>query len=192
MRTFLPKNVNVIPENAECVFKGEIFDVYQWEQEMFDGSYATFEMIKRPDTVQIAAVKDDKLVILKQMQPNTDWFYDLPSGRHDVESETELEAAKRELLEETGMRFANWKLIRIKPACTSKLEWIRYVFLATDFIDQVEQNLEAGEKIEVMLKNFDEVHEMANKSYVRFIKNSILSEVDSMDELLALPDLREV
>ena len=42
-----------IPKDARCVFKGVIFEVWQWEQKMFDGSMATFERIKRPDTVVI-------------------------------------------------------------------------------------------------------------------------------------------
>ncbi len=36
-----------IPPNAKRVFKGIIFDVYQWQQKMFDGSKETFEMLKR-------------------------------------------------------------------------------------------------------------------------------------------------
>lgn len=45
----LPDNAIMIPEQAGCVFHGEIFDVYQWQQEMFDGSYERFEMLRRPD-----------------------------------------------------------------------------------------------------------------------------------------------
>ena len=47
---------NNLPENAKLVFKGIIHDIYQWEQEMFDGSKATFERIRRPDTTAVIAV----------------------------------------------------------------------------------------------------------------------------------------
>lgn len=49
MKIERPKSKQPIPENAKLVFKGKIFDTYQWEQEMYDGSRVTFEKIKRPD-----------------------------------------------------------------------------------------------------------------------------------------------
>lgn len=36
-----------IPDHAELVFKGVLHDVYQWQQEAFDGSFLTFEAIRR-------------------------------------------------------------------------------------------------------------------------------------------------
>lgn len=53
-----------IPSEATKVFDGVIFDVYQWQQKMFDGSIETFEMLKRVSTVGIIAIKDDKLALL--------------------------------------------------------------------------------------------------------------------------------
>ena len=35
-----------VPKQAKRVFKGVIFDVYQWEQEMFDGTKEIFEKLK--------------------------------------------------------------------------------------------------------------------------------------------------
>ena len=39
-----------LPKNAKRVFKGKIFDVYQWDQKMFDNSVEIFEKMKRTDT----------------------------------------------------------------------------------------------------------------------------------------------
>jgi hypothetical protein len=59
-----------IPEHAHKVFEGVIFDVYQWEQEMFDGSKATFEMVKRPYTVEVIPVMiDGTIAIAYEQQP---------------------------------------------------------------------------------------------------------------------------
>lgn len=187
MRSYIPPGAKLVPENATCVFKGVIFDVYQWEQELFDGSTTTFEMLKRPDTVQVLAVRDDKLVILKQEQPGQGEFYDIPSGRHDVESETELEAAQRETLEETGMRFANWKLVSCTQSHT-KIDWFVYTFIATGFIDEVPQNLDAGEKIEVDLKSFDEAKDLVGNPSSRY-RVLLLEEASSLEELLNLPGI---
>ena len=38
----LPKNARLVPKNAKKVFTGEIFDIYQWQQEMYDGSLSIF------------------------------------------------------------------------------------------------------------------------------------------------------
>lgn len=35
-----------IPSQAECVFSGVRSDVYQWNQEMYDGSFQVFEMLR--------------------------------------------------------------------------------------------------------------------------------------------------
>ena len=187
MRTIIPKNAKLIPEEASCVFKGEIFDVYQWEQKMFDDSFETFEMLKRTDTVKVIAIKDNKIVICEEQQPHTKVFFDVPSGRHDVEGESELDAAKRELLEETGMTFANWKLIAIEQPHT-KIDWFVYVFLATDFSGQVEQNLDAGEKITIHLKSFEETVELAKDPRNRYIPIDILDKAKSIEGLLNLPE----
>lgn len=186
MRTIIPENAKLIPENAEKVFEGEIFEVYQWQQKMFDGSFETFEMLKRPDTIKVIAVKDAKIIICEEQQPNTDVFFDVPSGRHDVENESELDAAKRELLEETGMTFKNWRLIEIEQPHT-KIDWFVYTFLATDFIEQTDQKLDAGEKITVHLKSFDEAIELANHPKNRYIPVEILEKAGSIGGLSNLP-----
>lgn len=189
MRTFIPKDAKVIPKEAKQVFKGIIFDVYQWEQKLYDGSFTTFEMLKRPDTVKVIPVKDDKLVVQEQEQPMQGFFYDFPGGRHDVEAETELEAVQRETLEETGMRFATWKLLRVEQP-QPKIDWLIYTFLATDFIDQKEQELDAGEKIANALKTFDEVKELLSNPNARWLAKDILEDLGTLEELLQLPDLR--
>lgn len=70
MRTHIPEGASLIPKEAHRVFSGIIYDVYNWEQKMFDDSVQTFEMLKRPDTVKIIPVKEGKVVITKQTQPN--------------------------------------------------------------------------------------------------------------------------
>lgn len=56
MRKYVPDGAKLLPKEAKKVFSGVISEVYQWPQELFDGTTATFEMIKRPDTVKIVAV----------------------------------------------------------------------------------------------------------------------------------------
>jgi len=192
VRTVVPRGAKLIPEEAERVFEGKIFDVYQWQQEMFDGSFATFEMVKRLDTVNVFAVRDGKLVILKQEQPGSGEFYSVPGGRHDNADETELLAAKRECLEETGMKFREWKLINVVQPFV-KMEWFIYTFLATGFEGEVMQKLDSGEKIKIELMSLDEVKGLVGRlnanSRLDFPRE-IFDDVESIEDLENWPEYR--
>jgi ADP-ribose pyrophosphatase len=144
-----------IPKTAKKVFQGEIFSVYQWQQKMFDGTFKTFERVKRQDTVIIIASAKDKIVMLEQMQPGTKWFHCTPSGRMDIPGEKPEAAAKRELLEETGMvakKLFLWKKVQSK----SKVESTIYFFIARDCRIVAKQNLDNGEKIKIKLVSFEQ------------------------------------
>lgn len=143
-----------LPSQAKRVFKGEIFDVYQWQQEMFDGSHQTFEMLKRPATVEVIATKANKIFISHQSQPTKHDFYSLFGGR--VESDEEPgEAAKRELLEESGLKSDDWELLKVYEP-VHKIDWQIYLYIARNCEKVGEQNLDVGEKIEVIEVSFDE------------------------------------
>lgn len=58
-----------IPPHAVRVFKGVIFDVYQWEQMLYDGSTTTFECLKRPDTVIVIPLAGEMVYYAEQAQP---------------------------------------------------------------------------------------------------------------------------
>ncbi|MFA6426914.1 MAG: NUDIX hydrolase [Candidatus Magasanikbacteria bacterium] len=144
-----------IPKIAKKVFSGEIFDVYQWPQKMYDGSMATFEMIKRPDTVEIIATKGNKVVVCKQKQPqHTSYYPSLFSGRMDKKRKTPLQAAKRELLEESGLTSNDWKLFNVYMP-VSKMEWSIYVYIARNCTYSKKQNLDGGEKIKIQEISFE-------------------------------------
>ena len=187
MRNVLPRKAHLIPAEATRVFKGVIFDVYQWQQEMFDGSFETFEMLKRPDTIKVIAVKDDKIVILQEEQPAYGSFCGVPGGRHDFDDESELDAAKREVAEESGFTFSTWKLLDVWQS-QPKIDHFVYYFLATDFEKEVERHLDPGEKIDVQLLDFDSVKEIVKSGQGRDIGEKFFAEVDSLEELLALPE----
>jgi len=98
-----------IPDHASKVFSGVIFDIYQWEQEMFDGSVATFEAGRRASTVIVIPVVGDSIALTHERQPTKDWFIDMVSGRIDT-GEEPLTAAKRELEEEAALVSNDWEL----------------------------------------------------------------------------------
>lgn len=161
-----PKSKQPIPDNAKKVFDGVLFDVYQWEQELFDGTKTLFEKLKRPDTVVVFPVLDDgKIILTEQEQPGKEPFIGATGGRVD-EGEDILEAAKRELLEESGYEASEFILWDAQHP-TSKIDWVVYTFIAKGLKKVSDMNLDAGEKITLKFVNLDEFIEIAiNKNFV--------------------------
>ena len=156
MREVLPEGFVKVPESAEKVFTGKIFDVYQWAQKLFDGSMETFEMLKRPDTVVIIAKDAGKIAVLRQRQPGQEEEYSLPGGRVNPEDKSEEDAARRELLEETGLAFANFRLLKVEQPY-KKIDWLIYTFIAEGFVAEHLLKLDPGEDIELRWLDYDEV-----------------------------------
>lgn len=147
--------MNRIPDSAKQVFEGKIFEVWQWEQAMYDGSTATFERLRRPDTAQVIAVVGDNILVQAQEQPDKlGSFRSLPGGRCD-EGEDALTAAKRELLEETGYASDDWTLwMENQPV--GKIDWTVHTFIAHNCRLVQAPQLDAGEKITNTLMTFDQ------------------------------------
>jgi ADP-ribose pyrophosphatase len=144
----------MLPTNAKLVFKGKLYDTYQWEQEMFDGSKVTFEMLKRPYNGCVIPVIGDSIMVLEQEQPGKAPFMSLPGGRCNP-GEDPLSAAQRELLEETGHSSKNWTLW-ISTISEEKVDWQIHTFVARDCYLQQDPSLDNGEKIKTRLLTFEE------------------------------------
>lgn len=175
----LPDNAHLIPDNAVLAFKGKIFDVYQWEQKLYDGSFATFEMLRRPDTAFVIAIDDGQIVVLDEEQPDgVSRQNSMPAGRIESTDESPLDGAKRELLEETGLEFKNWALLEVQQPAI-KLEWFTYVYVATEKLSEVSPKLDPGEKISVKRISFDEFKRSKSAEKIDALRN-----MHSIDELL--------
>ena len=150
-----PQPTQPIPPHARKAFKGILFDVYQWEQEMFDGTKATFEKVKRPDTVIVFPVlSDGKILLTKQEQPGKLAFIGGAGGRME-EGENPVEAARREMLEESGYEAQEIVLWDAQQP-VGKVDWAVYTFIAKGLKKVADLNPDAGEKIELYPVTFDE------------------------------------
>lgn len=168
-----PRSEQPIPDHAQKVFQGVIFDVYQWEQEMFDGSTATFEKIKRADTVVVYGVLDDgRILLTEQEQPGKPPFMGAAGGRLDP-GEEPLAAAKRELLEETGYEASEWILWNAQQPA-SKTDWAVYTFIAKGLKKADDLRLDAGERIVMKPVSFDELLLVATGR--GFVEKEMVSE----------------
>lgn len=151
--------MNHIPKNAKKMFKGVIFDVYQWEQKMFDGSFSTFEKLKRSNTVLAIPTMGGKIIVNEELQPDKVHFFTLPGGRQDPTDNTPLDCIKRELLEEAGLVSDKWNLYKsYRPY--NKIDWEIFIYIARDCKKVARQKLDCGEKIKSHALNFDEFIEL--------------------------------
>jgi len=166
MKIQRPEPLGIIPSDAKKVFTGKLFSVFQWEQKLFDGTYAIFEKLRRIDTVEIIPVTEDKkIIIAMEEQPGVKPFIGFPGGRIDV-YEDPLEAAKRELLEETGYHspeFILWEGVQT----LTKIDWAMYIFIAKNCTKIAQQHLDSGEKITLKEITFDELLAIVSRKEFR-------------------------
>lgn len=162
-----PAAIQPIPEHAKKVFSGVIYDVYQWQQKLYDGSETTFEKIKRVDTISVIPVNDrGEVVICKEQQPGYGTFYGTLGGRIEP-GESPLEAAARELKEEAGLEaqtYVEW----FSHQPVTKIDWVVYNLIAKGLKPSLGgQNLDKGENIELLYVTLDEWIEIAQQDDFR-------------------------
>ena len=149
------------PKNAHKAWEGHIYAAWEWDQELYDGSHATFECLTRPDSTTVIAFLDPQTVLLtKQEQPGKGTFMDFSGGRVDP-GEDALQASQREFEEETGYAAdpEDWFLWKRHE----RLGYVRYVetlYLARNIKKINTGHVDPGERIEVVPTKWDEVVEL--------------------------------
>ena len=117
-----------------------------------------FFVMEAPDWINVIALTDDEQVVLiRQYRHGTEEVtVEIPGGMVDP-GESPLEAAKRELAEETGYRAESWQEIGTvdpNPAFQTNRTW---TFLARGARPATEQSFDESEQIEVFEKPLSEV-----------------------------------
>jgi 8-oxo-dGTP pyrophosphatase MutT (NUDIX family) len=112
----------------------------------------------------IALTKKREVVLVNQYRHGVKQvMLEIPAGIMDEQDESPLQAARRELLEETGYasdRFVEVGRVYPNPATHNNLT---YSFLALDAEQVGKQSLDATEEIEVSLIPFDEFVSLAKR-----------------------------
>src|SRR5437660_2683863 len=100
--------------SSTTVFKGPIFSVVSDQVQEPDNVNVRRDIIRHPGSIVVLAVDDTdakhpRVLLERQYRYAANArLWELPAGRIDS-GESELAAAKRELLEETGFTAAKWQ-----------------------------------------------------------------------------------
>jgi len=151
----MPKDqsVNVEPSLREIAFEGRVWNVVR---ETFDYSGQTLvrDFIEHPGAVAVVAVnRDNEVLMIRQYRhPVRKFLWEIPAGLLDVAGESHLDAAKRELLEETFYEAKNWELLQTFHASPGGNSEQIDIFLATD-VHPVESDYQReGEEMDMEVR----------------------------------------
>jgi ADP-ribose pyrophosphatase len=168
MRTSRPASNLKMPSNAIKVHEGIIFDIYQWDQEQFDGTTRKFEKAKRKvDSINVIPItKEGKVILTKQSQPGLKEFIGCLGGRAEI-GENPLDAGIREMYEESGIKAKHFELLfSMQPI--EKVDWAVFNFIAKDLeFTQHDNDEKFGEKIELLEFSYDEFLDLIIKDQLR-------------------------
>ncbi|MGB0097291.1 MAG: NUDIX hydrolase [Solirubrobacteraceae bacterium] len=148
--------------DSETVWAGKVIragvERYRYE----DGEEVTREKVWHPGAVGILPLDPTQVWLTRQPREaiGERASLEVPAGKRDVEGETPLETAKRELAEEIGMQAARWEEIAAfytSPGFSDERVWL---YLASDLSNAVDvPEADENERIEIVpwpLERLDE------------------------------------
>ena len=126
-----------------------------------------YYVLEYPDWVNVIAItKDGQFVMERQYRHAARKIsLELPCGVME-EGETPVEAAQRELLEETGFGGGQWKKLMELSPNPSAMSNTTHCFLAIGVEKIAEQHLDETEELSVLFMTKEEVKRMLNENQI--------------------------
>lgn len=142
------------------LLKNKLFSVVEEVATDPSGFEIKRSIIKHPGSAVMMAVDEqDRVLLVKQFRlPAERELWELPAGRLDP-GESALEAAKRELREETGYQAKKWTELASFWASPGYVQEKMNVFLAQELTEGKQEPME-DERIEIRWFDKDELHRM--------------------------------
>jgi 8-oxo-dGTP pyrophosphatase MutT (NUDIX family) len=138
--------------SSKTVYEGRIADVRIDEFLYEDGETATREIVTHDAVVAMLAHDEGSVFLVRQPREavSEPALLEIPAGKLDVEGETPLECAQRELAEEIGRAAANWREVKRFYTSPGFADEQVTLFEATGLSDATDAEPVAGERIEVV------------------------------------------
>ncbi|RCX23177.1 ADP-ribose pyrophosphatase [Fontibacillus phaseoli] len=144
--------------STKPVFTGKVISLQIDTVELPDGSRATREIIRHPGAVAVLAVKEGRLLLVDQFrQAMGRCELEIPAGKLE-KGEDPLEAARRELQEETGYSCGKIMLLHSFYTSPGFADEIIHLYLAEE-LTAGEMALDEDEFLEVIEASFEEVQQ---------------------------------
>jgi len=165
--------VTEITQHSDYFYKGRIVTVRKDTVLLDDGKTAKREIVEHaPAVVILPLQRPDTLFLVEQYRkPAESVLLELPAGIMDT-GEHPLEAAKRELKEETGLEASEWiPLGEAYPSPGFCTEYM-YFFLATD-LKKGEHSLDEDERITCRSFSLAEFEDFIDKGAIKDAKTLV-------------------
>jgi len=158
----------------EEIFEGAVLHVVKDSVELPNGKEATREMCLHVGAVCVIPILPDGRVIMERQYryPHGRVFFEIPAGKLNFAEEDPLEAAKRELREETGAvakRYTSLGMLVPSPALISEKI---HMYLAEE-LEFGERELDDDEFLDVELVKLDVLYEMVMSGDIHDAKTQI-------------------
>ena len=136
---------------GKLVYSGPIASVRMDSFEYPDGSTSTRQVVVHPGAVAVVAHDERTLYLVRQPREAVGEadLLELPAGKLDVEGESPLECAQRELVEEIGKSAGDWRLLKRFYTSPGFATEEVHLFLATELYD-TERDADPEERIEIV------------------------------------------
>lgn len=166
---------------GKLVYRGPIASVRMDTFQYQDGTTAERQVVVHPGAVAVVAHDGSALFMVEQPREPVEEpaLLELPAGKLDVDRETPLECAQRELAEEVGKSAGDWRELKSFYASPGFATEMIHVFLATELYD-VPREPSEGERIEVVEVPLEELDDAIRRC----------RDAKSLVGLLMLKDLR--
>ena len=127
-----------------------------------------YYVLEYPDWINVIAITEEgEFVIERQYRHGTQRIdYELCAGTVE-QGELPIDAAKRELLEETGYEGGEWTLYCESCPNPAAMTTTNYSFLAKGVRYSGKRHLEKTEDIEIHLMSFEEVKQLVMNGGIR-------------------------
>ena len=158
----------------EEIFKGHVLHVVKDRVELPDGKPATREVCLHIGAVAVIPVTDDGCVIMERQYryPHSRVFLEIPAGKLDSRDEIPLEAAKRELREETGAIAEKFTYLGKYIPSPAVLSEVIHLYLA-EGLTFGECELDEDEFLEIEKIPLDTLYSMVMKGEIEDGKTQV-------------------
>jgi len=164
-----PKNRKWKVIRSEYIAREPWFTVRREEVELPGGARVpAWYIFEYPDWVNvIARTRDGRFVFISQYRHALgETSYEIVAGVRDPEDSSPLEAARRELLEETGYGYGSWEPYMVLSANPTSHNNLTHTFLATDVEPVGPPRPESTEDIRVHLFTLGEVRQLLAENQI--------------------------